>query len=58
MLSKIYLKKNKVNSYRKNKGEGYHGVLRITVKKSTDLNRKVMGLVEGICLHSESILAF
>ncbi len=52
MLSKIYFKKNKVNSIRKNKGDSYHGVLRITVKKSTDLSRKVMGLVEGICLQT------
>lgn len=52
MLSKIYFKKNKVNSIRKNKGDSYHGVLRITVRKSTDLSRKVMGLVEGICVQT------
>lgn len=51
-LSKIYFKKNKVNSYRKNKGEYYNGVLRVTVRKSTDINRKVMGWIEGICLQS------
>ncbi len=54
-LGKIYFKKNKVNSLRKNKGEDYHGVLRITVRKSTDLNRRILGLVEGICLQSAII---
>ena len=51
-FKKIYLKKNKVRSLRKNKGISYHGVLRITVRKSTDLNRRIMGLIEGICLQS------
>lgn len=51
-FTKIYFKKNKVKSYRKNRGDNYYGVLRITVKKSTDLNRKVMGWVEGVCLQS------
>jgi hypothetical protein len=45
----IYYKKNKVHSYRKNRGEGYHGVLRISVKKSTDLNRKITGWIYGVC---------
>ncbi len=54
-LQKIYLKKNKVSSYRKNRGDNYHGVLRITVRRSTDLNRKVMGWVEGICLQTGMI---
>lgn len=49
-LSKIYFKKNKVNSFRKNRGKEYNGVLRISVKRSTDINRKVMGWIEGICL--------
>jgi len=49
-FGKIYLKKNKVNSFRKNRGKEYHGVLRISVRKSTDLNRKVRGWIEGICL--------
>jgi transcriptional regulator with XRE-family HTH domain len=47
-LTKIYYKKNKINSFRKNKGSKYNGVLRITVRKSTDLNRKVIGWVKGI----------
>lgn len=48
-LSTVYYKKNKVHSYRKNRGESYHGVLRISVKKSTDLNRKITGWIYGVC---------
>ncbi|AKM83231.1 hypothetical protein A2422_00265 [Candidatus Woesebacteria bacterium RIFOXYC1_FULL_31_51] len=48
-LNKIYFKKNKVNSFRKNKGGNYNGVLRITVRNSTDTNRKVTGWIQGIC---------
>ena len=44
----IYLKKNKVHSYRKNRGKKYYGVLRICVRRSTDLNRKVTGWIQGI----------
>jgi len=43
----VYPRKNK----RKDNGE-YYGQLRIKVRKSTDLNRKVAGWVEGICLRS------
>jgi hypothetical protein len=45
----VYYKKNKVHSYRKNRGANYHGVLRITVVKSTDLNREITGWISGIC---------
>jgi len=51
-FSKVYFKKNKVHSFRKNRGLNYSGVLRISVRKSTDLNRKIMGWIEGICLQS------
>ncbi len=47
-LDKIRLKKDKGNSYRKNTGATYHGLLRIGVRKSTNLNRKIMGWVEGL----------
>ena len=47
-LRKIYFKKNKVNSLRKNNGVNYKGVLRVTVRRSTDINRKVMGWIAGI----------
>jgi hypothetical protein len=48
-FNKVYYKKNKVHSYRKNRGEGYHGVLRISVKRSTDLNRQITGWIYGVC---------
>lgn len=52
MFKKIYFKKNKIHSYRKNMGLSYAGVLRIRVRKSTDLNRKIIGWTEGIYLKS------
>lgn len=48
-FNRIYFKKNKVHSYRKNKGENYFGVLRIRVRKSTDLNRRITGWIKGVC---------
>lgn len=48
-FNKVYYKKNKVNSYRKNRGESYNGVLRISVKRSTDLNRQITGWIYGVC---------
>lgn len=50
-FDKIRYKKNKVHSYRKNRGNNYWGVLRIRLRKSTDLNRKITGWIEGICIH-------
>ncbi|HLD91820.1 MAG TPA: hypothetical protein VI795_00320 [Patescibacteria group bacterium] len=47
-FEKIYFKKNKVHTFRKNIKEKYFGVLRISVKRSTDLNRKVTGWIQGI----------
>lgn len=41
-------KKNKIRTKRKNVDENYHGQLRICVKKSTNLNRKIEGWIEGI----------
>lgn len=47
-FTKVYFKKNKIHSLRKNRGADYSGVLRISVTKSTDLNRKIIGWVDGI----------
>jgi len=49
-LQKVYYKKNKVHSIRKNRGIDYSGVLRVSVTKSTDLNRQITGWIQGICL--------
>ncbi len=48
-FGKVYFKKNKVHSIRKNRGLEYSGVLRISVRRSTDLNRKIAGWTKGIC---------
>ena len=45
----VYFKKNKIKTKRKNIGENYYGLLRITVKNSSGLNRKISGWVMGIC---------
>lgn len=50
-FDKIYYKHNKVHSYRKNRGDNYYGVLRIRIRKSTDLNRQITGWTKGICEH-------
>jgi tRNA(Leu) C34 or U34 (ribose-2'-O)-methylase TrmL len=47
-FGKIYFKKNILNPKRRNIGYGYYGLLRVEVVKSTDLNRKVTGWIEGI----------
>lgn len=49
-FKKIYYKKDKKKKYRKNQGKNYYGLLRITVLKSTDLNRRITGWIEGICI--------
>lgn len=48
-FKKIRWKKNKINTKRKNTGKDYNGLVRITVGKSTDFNRKITGWIEGIC---------
>ena len=49
-FGKIYFKKSKTLTLRKNIAEGYHGLLRIRVRRSTDLNRKIKGWFYGICI--------
>ncbi|MDD3728950.1 MAG: hypothetical protein PHH50_01350 [Candidatus Pacebacteria bacterium] len=41
-------KRNKISTNRKNIGKKYYGLLSITVRKSTNLNRKIQGWVDGI----------
>ncbi|MDD3292989.1 MAG: hypothetical protein PHI45_03265 [Candidatus Pacebacteria bacterium] len=45
---RVYLKKNKIKTIRNNIGDDYHGLVRIKVKKSSNLNRKITGWIEGI----------
>lgn len=51
-FQKVSWKKNKINTKRKNIGENYYGLLRVTVKRSTNLNRKIQGWIDGICKYS------
>ena len=46
---RVYFKHGKINTKRRNIKEDYHGLIRIQVKKSANLNRKVTGWIEGIC---------
>ena len=44
----MYFKKNIIHTKRKNVGENYFGLLRILVKESSTLHRKIQGWTEGI----------
>ena len=44
----IYFKKNKIHTNRKNIGNNYFGLLRVMVRESSGLNRKIQGWTEGI----------
>ncbi|MES2953152.1 MAG: hypothetical protein V4674_01165 [Patescibacteria group bacterium] len=48
---RVYFKRHTPKPGRHNLGETYYGVLRITVRNSTNLNRKVAAWVETICGH-------
>lgn len=48
-FDKIYYKKHKVKVYRRNTEENYHGLLRIRIRKSSALNRRITGWIERIC---------
>jgi len=47
-IERVYFKNHTLRTNRKNKNEDYHGLLRIDVKRSTDLNRKIKGWIFGI----------
>src|SRR3989344_3253849 len=47
-FSKIYFKKNKINTKRNNIGENYFGLLRVSVIESSSLIRRIQGWTEGI----------
>lgn len=46
-FDRIYYKKHILKTKRKNIGDKYHGQLAIIVKRSTNLNRKIIGWIEG-----------
>ena len=46
---RVYFKHNKISTKRKNIGKDYYGLIMVRVKRSTNLNRKITGWIEGIC---------
>lgn len=44
----VYFKKSPIKTIRKNTGDLYRGTLRVRVRKSSELNRKVSGWIEGL----------
>lgn len=47
-FEKVYFKKGSSKSFRKNTGNGYYGQARVSVARSTNLNRRINGWVLGI----------
>lgn len=45
---RVYFKRNNLNPKRKNINQEYYGVLKTSLLKSTDLNRKIAGWTEGV----------
>jgi hypothetical protein len=44
----VYFKKNKLNTKRKNVGNLYNGLVRVNIRSSSDLNRRIAGWIQGI----------
>lgn len=44
----VRLKSHNPKTNRKNTGEKYHGLMRVTVRRSTALNRRIAGWIEGL----------
>ena len=47
-LDRIYFKRHNPKSNRKNQENGYYGLVRICVRSSSVLNRRIAGWIEGI----------
>jgi hypothetical protein len=47
-LTRVYLKNGNPKTNRQNVGDLYHGLLRIKVKTSTTLNRRIQGWIAGV----------
>lgn len=46
-----YFKRNKINTKRKNIGALYYGLLRVNMRASSQLNRRIAGWIQGINEH-------
>lgn len=51
-FSKIYFKKDKINTRRKNTGKSYYGIITVRIKESSGLHRKIDGWIRGVINHS------
>ena len=49
----IYFKKNKIKTTRKNTGDSSYGLLKLKVKSSSYLNRKIAGWINGVIRYNE-----
>ncbi len=47
-IFKIYFRNNRIKTERKNTGKKYYGILRVKVRRSSGLNRKITGWIRGI----------
>lgn len=47
-FTRIYFKKHKIATVRKNTGQSYNGSLRVRIRRSSRLNRKVSGWIGGL----------
>ena len=47
-FDRVYFKRNKINTKRRNQGDLYNGLLRVKVLRSSTLNRRIAGWVSGI----------
>ena len=47
-FSNVYFKKNKILTLRKNTGDLYNGLLRVNIRSSSSLNRRITGWIQGI----------
>lgn len=54
-FTRIYFKKNKINTKRENIGKNYYGLLRVGVKSSSALQRKIDGWISGIYKYCEIV---
>ena len=47
-IQSVYVKRGNVHTNRKNVADLYHGQIRIKVRRSTSLNRRIQGWIEGV----------
>jgi hypothetical protein len=55
-ITGVYFKKHNVQTKRHSFKQDYYGTLRVRVRESSDLVRKIQGWVEGVCEHNWGIV--